>query len=211
MVISKSNFSDSKFKINEFKYKILTNVKLSDNSLFINDREIIITDDAEELSFSKYAKTVYKYFGIKYPKYYKMDNLSKLAFLASEVLLKNDELLRAYKEDEIAVILSNGSSSLDTDAEYQKTIDDKNNYFPSPSVFVYTLANVMIGEICIRNNIKGENTVFISKDFNKEFIFDYVDILFKTGKAKACITGRVEYNYPNGNYDAELYLLESKI
>ena len=114
-------------------------------------------------------------------------------------------------EDDIAVILSNGSSSLTTDADYQKTINDRDNYFPSPSVFVYTLANVMVGEICIRNNIKGENTVFISKDFDKAFIFDYDDILFKTNRAKVCIAGRLDYNYPNGNYDAELYLLESKI
>ena len=208
LVISKENKSKSQFKKTE--YKIEKKVKLYDNRLFIDDEEVKTIESNMGLSFSKYAKEVYKSYGIKYPKYYKMDNLSKLAFLSSEILLKNIELLKKYKEDEIAVILSNGSSSLDTDVEYQQTINDRDNYFPSPSVFVYTLANVMIGEICIRNKIKGENTIFISKDFNKEFIFDYADILFKTGKTKACITGRIEFNYPNGNYDAELYLLESK-
>ena len=137
-----------------------------------------------------------------------MDNMSKLAFLSSEILLKSTQITKKYKSDEIAVILSSGSSSLQTDFNYQQTINDRDNYFPSPSIFVYTLPNVMAGEICIRNNIKGENTVFISEKFDKEFLFSYVDILLRSGRVKACITGRIEYNYPSGNYEAELYLLE---
>lgn len=208
LIISKNNNAETQFQKTE--YFIKKTVKLKNNKLLINDKEVKIVEDAELLPFPKYAKILYKHLGIKYPKYYKMDKLSKLAFITSEILLENSSLLQNINNEDIAVILSNGSSSLVTDAEYQKTIEDKKNYFPSPSVFVYTLANVMVGEICIRNKFKGENTVFISEEFNKSFIFNYVDILFKTNKAKACITGRIEFNYPNGNYDAELYLLEVK-
>ncbi len=208
LIISKENSEKQNFNKTDFTIK--KKVKLQNNKLFIDNIEVEIIEDAEELSFAKYAKALYKYLGIKYPKYYKMDKLSKLAFITSEVLLKDTNSLQNHNNEDVAVIISNGSSSLVTDADYQKTIDDKDNYFPSPSVFVYTLANVMVGEICIRNKINGENTVFISKGFNKDFIFDYVNILFNTGKAKACITGRIDYNYPNGNYDAELYLLEVK-
>ncbi len=206
LIVSKENSYINNFSKKEFAIK--KKIKLQDNRLFINDIEINPINNYKELSFSKYAKSLYKFFKIKYPKYYKMDKLSKLAFLASEILLKDENLLKNYEEEDISVIISNGSSSLDTDAQYQKTIEDKNNYFPSPSVFVYTLANIMIGEICIRNKIKGENTVFISKDFNKEFIFEYVEILFNSGKAKVSLSGRIDYNYPNGNYIAELYLIE---
>lgn len=208
LIISKENSAKQNF--HKTGFTINKKIKLQNNKLFIDDKKVEIIEDAEELSFAKYAKALYKHLGIKYPKYYKMDKLSKLAFIASEILLKDTKLIQNTNNEDIAVIISNGSSSLITDAEYQKTIDDKDNYFPSPSVFVYTLANVMVGEICIRNKIKGENTVFISKEFNKDFIFDYVNILFKTEKANACITGRIEYNYPNENYDAELYLLDVK-
>jgi len=208
LVISKDK-NETKLNSKNKEIVIKKKVKIKDFKVFLNDDEIKITEN-NNLSFSKFAKQVYKHLEIKYPKYYKMDKLSKLAFIASEVLLKDTDLLQNTNNEDIAVIISNGSSSLVTDAEYQKTIDDKNNYFPSPSVFVYTLANVMVGEICIRNKINGENTVFISKKFNKDFIFDYVNILFNTDKAKICIAGRVDYNYPNNNYDAELYLLEVK-
>jgi len=199
--------NDYKPKKTPLNYNITGKVKIIKNKILINDKDIEITADSE-LNFNKFMKLAYKYFGIKYPKFYKMEKLCKLAFIASEILLKDINLSDNYKPEDIAVILSNGSSSLDTDLEYQSTIEDKSNYFPSPAVFVYTLANIMAGEICIRNNIKGENTVFISEDFEKDFLMDYVDILFKTGKAKACITGRTDYAYPTGEYFAELYLKE---
>ena len=185
--------------------KITKEVAIYNKSVFIDKKEIY--NSRSEPVFADFAKSVYRYFEIKYPKYYKMDNLSKLGFLASEILLKKTAVKDKYKDEEIAIILSNGSSSIDSDIKYQKTIRDKDRYFPSPSVFVYTLANVVIGEICIRHKIKGENTVFISKDFNIDFIREYVKILFETGKAKACIFGRLEYDI-SGNYEANLFLTE---
>ncbi len=189
---------------------IIRKTVISDNKITVNNKEVYVYSENEK-DFSGFAKSVYKHYKIKYPKFYKADNLSKLGFLAAEILLKDTSVLLNYKSEDIAVILSNESSSLDTDFKYQKTIDDRENYFPSPSVFVYTLANIVIGEICIRHKIKGENTVFISEKFDKSFIFDYVKTLFATGKAKACIVGRLNYGFPDGNYYAELYLTENKI
>ncbi len=190
------------------RYKIRKTVRIQKNTVSINgntDYEIP-AEDAENLS--TLAKSVYKNYGIKYPKFYKMDELSKLGFLASEILLKDTELLSDYKSEDIAVVLSNESASLNTDRKYQNTIDDRQNYYPSPGVFVYTLPNIPVGEICIRNKIKGENIVFVSETFDKDFIFDYAQILFNTGKAKVCIAGQLDYAYPDKSYIAELYLLE---
>ena len=39
--------------------------------------------------FSDFTKDLYNQFKIDYPKFFKMDNLSKLAFLTSEILLKD--------------------------------------------------------------------------------------------------------------------------
>ncbi len=210
LVLKKENIKPGISKKHISQFNILKKVVIAENKIFINDTEDYTEQDISKHDFTKFAKSVYKNYNIKYPKFYKTDNLSKLGFLAAEILLKNTDILSKYKSEEIAVILSNESSSLDTDAKYQETINDRKNYFPSPSVFVYTLANIVIGEICIRHKIKGENTVFIEKDFNKNFIFDYVNILFNEEKAKLCIVGRVDYNYPDKNYNAELYLSEAK-
>ena len=165
------------------------------------------TEDIE-LGFKQFSKSLYKELNCKYPKFYKMDKLCKLAFLGSELLLKNADL-SPYKPEDIAIVLSNGNASSETDSEYQKTIDDRENYFPSPKIFVYTLANIMAGEIAIRNGFKGENTVFIEERFNKEFLFDYCKLLLNTGKAKAIIAGRINYDSQNSVRYVELYLCET--
>jgi hypothetical protein len=131
----------------------------------------------------------YKALEINYPKFYKMDSLSKLAILATEILLKGTRLTEQYKAQDIAVIASCANSSLDTDLRYQASIATA----PSPSLFVYTLPNVMIGEICIRHGIKGENTCFVSSEFDPEFQTDYVNGLLADGCAEVCLSGWADY------------------
>ncbi|MCW3124810.1 MAG: hypothetical protein JWO03_468 [Bacteroidetes bacterium] len=131
----------------------------------------------------------YKGLGINYPKFYKMDNLCKLAILTVEVMLKDRKLNEEYKPSDIAVIASCANSSLDTDLRYQASTADA----ASPSLFVYTLPNVMIGEICIRHGIKGENTCFVSSEFDAVFQTDYVNGLLANDNAEICLSGWADY------------------
>jgi hypothetical protein len=166
----------------------------------------IIFTDPEKNEFGAFMKSVYKHYQIKYPKYFKMDNLCKLAFVASEIVLQGNEHIKELDSTKVGVILQNSHSSLDTDQKYYETIKDKSNYFPSPAVFVYTLPNVMIGEICIRNKFQGENTCFIAKQFDPEFVSEYVSELMDKNKMDACLTGWVDYI--DGDYCAMLFLVE---
>ena len=65
-----------------------------------------------------------------------MDNLCKLAFLSAEIVLNDSDILK--EERNVALVFSNNASSLDTDRKHQEAINDKDNYYPSPAVFVYT-------------------------------------------------------------------------
>lgn len=177
----------------------------------IKPHEVIVNGeieftDPDKSEFGPFMKSIYKHYEIKYPKYFKMDNLCKLAFIASEVILKENEHIKELDPNKVGVILQNSHSSLDTDTKYNDTIKDKSNYFPSPAVFVYTLPNVMIGEICIRNKFQGENTCFISKEFDPQFITDYVGELLDSGKLDACVTGWADYI--DGEYNATMFLVE---
>jgi hypothetical protein len=87
-------------------------------------------------NISGICKEAYKSLELSYPKFHKMDNLSKLAFLASEMILKDEDHSRT------ALVFANRSSSLDTDFKYQESINSQENYFPSPAVFVYTLTHM---------------------------------------------------------------------
>jgi len=151
-----------------------------------------------------FLESAYQYLDINYPKFYKMDLLSKLGFLGSEVLLRDSFEKDAYQEQDTAVVLSNASGSLDTDIRYFNTVRD----FASPSLFVYTLPNIMIGEICIRNQFRGENAFFVFPSFDATFTVDYVNDLIGSNRAKACICGWVELL--NEKYQAFLFLVEKK-
>jgi len=174
------------------------------NELFVDGKSEII--DSEKSEFGAFMKSIYKQYEIKYPKYFKMDNLCKVAFIASEITLQGNEHIKELDPVKVGVILQNSHSSIDTDSKYNDTIKDKSNYFPSPAVFVYTLPNVMIGEICIRNKFQGENTCFIAKQFEPEFVCEYVNELLDSGKIDACLTGWADYI--DGEYSAMMFLVE---
>jgi hypothetical protein len=152
--------------------------------------------------------SVYRYFEISYAKFFKMDNLCKLGFLATELLLRNTNFAQIYRGDDAGIILSNAASSIDTDRNHQRSIANRETYFPSPSVFVYTLANIVIGEICIRHKLQGESTFFIEKDFNPKGLYTCVKQLLDDDVLKCCITGWVEMD--GDDYNAVLYFIEKQ-
>ena len=127
-------------------------VIIRDQTILHND-QLIFEDD---LRLSEFLEKAYSALKIDYPKFYKMDNLSKLGFLGAEVLLDGN-MLTSYKPEEVAVVLSNAHASLDTDIRYAESAKKMG----SPGLFVYTLANIVAGEICIRHKLKGENAFFV--------------------------------------------------
>lgn len=176
---------------------------IENNSVVVNGKKQFESGD---VPFSEFAKAAYKSLEFDYPKFFKMDNLSKLAFLASETILK--EVVKPEEEHAIAVVFANKSSSLDTDEKYQASIADKEAYFPSPSVFVYTLPNICIGEISIKHKLQSENAFFVLEDFNATFLSNYTNLLLDTKKAKKVLCGWVEYY--DENFKAFVYLVEQQ-
>ena len=109
---------------------------------------------------------IYHQIGMQYPKFFKMDRLCKVGTLAAELVLKDKTFDRETVKADWAVILMNSASSLDDDRQYQETIRDRENYYPSPSIFVYTLANIVTGEIAIRHKIGGESSFYVFEHFD---------------------------------------------
>jgi hypothetical protein len=188
----------------EEKYVISKFSVIRRNGVFTDEGqfEFPATDDD-----GKSFKHLYKLLEIDYPKFYKMDRLCKLAFLSTEYLFKINNLLEKYRPDEVALVFSNANSSLDTDTKHANSISDKKNYFPQPAVFVYTLPNILLGEISIRHKLHGENTFFITENFEAEFMADYVTNLLNTTKHKACLLGRVDYF--EAAFDSSVFFIEA--
>jgi len=158
-------------------------------------------------TFADLIKSLYKKEEISYPKFFKMDGLSKLGFLTAEMLLKQKEKGK-YQGTRVGMILSNSASSLDTDMAFHETIRDRRQYFPSPSVFVYTLPNIVIGEICIRNKFKGENTFLISEKFDSGLLYTNIREALDHGRMDVCIGGWVDLL--RERYESLLFIVEKE-
>ncbi len=161
------------------------------NNRFTSNGQLIFE---KEGSLDTFLEAAYLSLNAAYPRFYKMDRMGKLGFLASEVLLSG----RGYSPSSVAVVLSNAHASMDTDLRYFESTRS----FASPSLFVYTLPNIVAGEICIRHGIKGENTFFISPAFDAELIVDYVERVLSQNHTSACVAGWVEVLHD----DAEVFL-----
>lgn len=148
----------------------------------------------------------YKILGMNYPKFHKMDGLCKLGILATEAALQNSDFFSRNLAENTSIVLSNSASSLDTDRTHQNSINSKENYFPSPSIFVYTLPNIVIGELAIKHKITGENAFFVTDSLDAKLLVQQNTLLLKQNAATAVISGWV--NYDNGQLDALIYLAE---
>ncbi|MCX6281280.1 MAG: 3-oxoacyl-ACP synthase [Bacteroidetes bacterium] len=162
---------------------------IGEGKVVVNKRLIFFQEKI--VTFAEFIKALYKQEQISYPKFYKMDSLSKLGFMSAELLLRHENTGR-FKTGSLAVVLADSSSSLETDLLHQESIRNRSAWFPSPSVFVYTLANIVIGEICIRHNLKGETAFLISEKFNAAQLQALVSELLDNDRAEACICGWVD-------------------
>ena len=144
--------------------------------------------------------SLYKQMIGNYPKFYKMDGLSRLGFVASEILLNAE---KGETDEERAIIFFNHSSSIASDRNYKESIKDKDNYFPSPSIFVYTLPNIVTGEIAIRNHFQGETSFFILPDKDEKMMEEILQASCRDAQSKSFLTGWIDYE-DERHFEADL-------
>src|SRR5690554_3071713 len=85
-------------------YYIRKYLEISNGNISVNGR---LCFRSSETDFGSIMKEFYKNLDISYPKFYKMDDLCKLAFIGSEIMLDG------IKGKNIALLFSNSESSLE--------------------------------------------------------------------------------------------------
>ncbi len=156
--------------------------------------------------FADYIRAQYKLLGDSNIKFYKMSDMSKALYVAVENLLA-EEGWGDVEPVRRAIILANSSSSLDADIVHQKILNQNLPEGASPAAFVYTLANVAAGEMCIRHKIQGENTFFI-ENVDSGFVYEYAGNIIRQDCADAVICGWCDYL--KGNWNVNVKLLKLK-
>lgn len=181
--------------------KIAHYCSIKDGVVILDGKELF--QDTTSVDFSEFIKKVYKHFELNYPKFYKMDSLSKLATATSSILLDSLE----NSDPEMALLLSNKSSCIDIDRVHQATISQGEDSYASPANFVYTLPNIALGEISIKYKLKSENSFFIFEEFNPDFLIDYANSLLQLEKAKSVLCGWVDVH--DSEYNALIFIVQS--
>lgn len=172
-------------------------VVLDHQKLWEGKKELGEQDGKEHHSL---LTSLYKQMIGNYPKFYKMDGLSRLGFVASEILLNAE---KGETDKERAIIFFNHSSSIASDRNYKESINDKDNYFPSPSIFVYTLPNIVTGEIAIRNHFHGETSFFILPDKDERMMEEILQASCRDDQSKSFLTGWIDYE-DERHFEADL-------
>jgi len=148
---------------------------------------------------------LYTSLDIKYSKFHKMDQLSKVGFLGTEIIKTDFPEIENYGENDIALLFSNQRSSATTDINFLDSYKDGG--IPSPSLFVYTLPNILIGEISIRNKWFGENMFTVSGEFDTNYFANYCNILLNKG-SEAVLCGWV--NVDDNKIEAFFFFVTKK-
>ena len=189
------NFNDS--------LRIIGSATFDGNNLFLNDKNIEIQQLGDNI-----LTNIYKTAGISYPKFFKMDNMSKAGFLVSELMLRAAGINYEEPKEDFAIALFNRSASSDDDLTYMQSIKDVTDYYPSPSVFVYTLPNIVAGEIAIRNKIKGESSFYVSEHLSAKEIIRQVNVIMQTKSVNYVLCGWVECL--KENFDIRMMLVKKE-
>ena len=179
------------------KMRKSTTVEINAGEVLVNDSAVFSDKSAD---FGTFIREAFKSRGENNMKFYKMDDLCKLGYVAAAWLLDGIE----FGEEECGMVLSGKYGCLDTDMKHQQIIDKEGDAASSPAVFVYTLPNVVAGEISIRHHIKGENTWFWSDDRTMSDLKHYASLMAGASDLRYCIIGHLDFL--NGEYFAKFEL-----
>ena len=164
----------------------LNNGAVVHNNIALPDKQLFTVED------------LYRSQKWSYPKFFKMDSLCKWAWVGAELLLDGGLVYKDSDKNKIGIVLSTSQGCLEVDKRYFDTID-----VPSPALFVYTLPNIMLGEICIRHGFKGAQLCTVTEKFDvQEMQFAVESILHHQGM-EACLCGWV--NVSEHEHDIQLF------
>ena len=208
--VKPQEFSDSKTNGGgsaniSYSVKKKHRVHITPQGVWLDGKVFAIDKEGKQSSL---LTALYKQIIGNYPKYYKMDGLCRLGFVASELLLKAERDESSFTEDTNktrAIVFFNRSSSIASDKKYLASIVEKDNYFPSPSVFVYTLPNIVTGEIAIRNGYHGETSFYILPHKNELLMQDIIETTFMDEQTTSVLTGWLDYE-DSEHFEADLYI-----
>ncbi len=153
---------------------------------------------------------LYRASGDDYPRFFKMDGLCRLGFVAAELLMRDreDAAEGTYGEG-LAVVLFSRSASTATDRRYWIRIVEGGAEAASPSLFAYTLPNIVTGEIAIRWRLRSETCLYVLPSRSRKLMAEVLMATFSDLATQVALTGWVDYEDAE-HFEANIHIVERR-
>lgn len=138
-------------------------------------------------------------------RFFKMDLYSRLAYVATSLLAKDS--LEGCAPEDVALVIFTQNGSVLADRKHLSTFANPDEFFPSPAVFINTLPNVVLGEIAVKNNIKGETTLVLLPARDEAAMNRILDATLAATRPAAMICGWVDCDAED-SFIADLKMLK---
>ena len=181
----------------------MNSCEILNHTICLNGKTIFNAEAS--LNLNDFLFKAYKELDIKYPKFHKMDSVSKLGILTASLLFRQKNI--QHEPLNTGIMISSNSGCYVTDENYIKAVqeDPETSY---PALFTYTLPSIVMGEICIKENIQGENLYVLSDSFDRSFLHQMAEIMIQEKGMKKCLIGWIEIRDDN-TYKSYLELIST--
>ena len=163
------------------------NVKITPTAVSVDGCDIDVPAEGKALLTALYKEQI-----DGYAKFYKMDILSRLGFVATELLLQAEGQERFAERDDRAVVFVGRSGSVCADIKYLDTIANADDFYPSPERVVYTLPNIVTGEVAIRNKYHGETAFYLIPQRDPAIEKQLLAATLADGTTKSAVFGWID-------------------
>ncbi|MBQ9597892.1 MAG: 3-oxoacyl-ACP synthase [Bacteroidales bacterium] len=186
----------------EVSYETVRQVSITPESLRMDGADVPV-----EARGAALVSELYKKYLSDGSRFFKMDLFSRLAYVGTGLLAK--DALEGIAPEEIAILLFTVNGSVLADRKHLSTYTHPDEYYPSPSVFINTLPNVVLGEIAMKNTIKGETTLVMLPERDEPLKDRIVAATLAATRPAAVMAGWVDCTAEDAFY-AALSLLKIK-
>ena len=140
-------------------------------------------------------------------RFYKMDLFSRLAYVGTGLLAKDS--LKDCQPEDVALFIFTENGSVLADRKHLSTFSNPEEFYPSPAIFINTLPNVVLGEIAVKNQIKGETTLVMLPARDDETIERIIQVSLSSTHPSVMIYGWVDCASED-SFVADLKMLKYK-
>ncbi len=181
--------------------RVLHRVRITPAGAALDGREVETDGSGTGL-----ITNLYKSLSGDYPRFFKMDMLSRLGFVATRLLLGDPAEETPGSGEERALAFFNRSASVAADRNFLRRMSETGEEYSSPALFVYTLPNIVTGETAMYRHWHGETAFYILPEKDEGVMDNILRTLFLDGAVETVTGGWLDYAGEN-DFEADIRLL----